>query len=372
MKLVVMGANGFVGWHLRCRLQAITDHVVVPVGRDDLPQLPDMLRDVDAIVHVAGINRSNDDDLVNGNADLARRVSEAVHASGTKPRLIHANSIQSGNGTPYGTGKAEAARQFADLADQRGLDFVDVVLPNLFGEHGRPHYNSFVATFAHEVASHGVPQVRDAEVELLHVQQAAQSLIDALQGPSRIDTPRGEVRGVREVLDLLQGYEACYRDGEFPALTTSFEVDLFNTLRTAMFEVRGPVRFTKHSDPRGSLVETVKSHGTGGQTFFSTTVPGATRGDHFHLRKVERFVVIGGQARIRLRKLFTSDVVTFDVSGDDPLAIDMPTMWSHNITNTGATELFTLFWTDSVFNPEHPDTYPELVESSGSELEAAT
>lgn len=118
---------------------------------------------------------------------------------------------------------------------------------------------------------------------------------------------------------------------------------------------------TTHADDRGRLVETVRCHGAGGQTFISTTRPRKTRGEHYHLRKLERFVVVAGRARISLRRLFHDQVTSFDVSGDEPAIVDMPTMWVHNITNTGDTDLTTMFWTDTLFDPEHPDTYWEPV-----------
>ena len=139
------------------------------------------------------------------------------------------------------------------------------------------------------------------------------------------------------------------------------DVDLFNTLRSARFPVGAPIPLTPRIDDRGRLVEAVRSHGGPGQSFVSTTRPGITRGEHFHLRKIERFVVIGGRARISLRRLFTDEVVSFDVTGETPVAVDMPTMWVHKIINTGDGELTTLFWSNELFDPAAPDTFPELV-----------
>ena len=371
MKIVITGANGFLGWHLRCRLSALHDHEVVPIGREDFWNLPSALADAHAVIHIAGVNRAPDEEVTQGNIELATAVTEAIDAAGSRPRIVFANSIQSGNGTPYGDGKAGASDVLRRRSEQLGLDFVDVLLPNLFGEHGRPGYNSFVATFCHEVAAGREPQANDNQIELLHVQDAVQALIDALAGSTRVDRPEGETHGVVEVLDLLKSFEATYRSGDFPNLDSEFSVNLFNTYRAATFLGQAPIPFTKHSDARGSFVETVRVHGGGGQTSFSTTVPGVTRGEHFHLKKIERFVVIGGRARISLRKLFTNDVVSFDVTGDAPVAIDMPTMWAHNITNTGDSELFTLFWTNTVFDPDNPDTYAESVEISANNQEVA-
>ncbi|MBC7596537.1 MAG: SDR family oxidoreductase [Kineosporiaceae bacterium] len=364
MKIVLTGAGGFLGWHLRCRLRALHDFEVVAIDRSTIDQLPAAMHDADAVIHVAGVNRASDEEVVAGNVALAQAVANAIRDAGSTPHVVFANSIQAGNGTPYGEGKKAAAAILWQLAKDSGLEFVDVHLPNLFGEHGRPGYNSFIATFCHELAAGRAPEANDNVVELLHVQEAAQILIKALEGPSRIEKPRGEQHHVQAVLTLLQTFEELYRNGEIPDLSSTFATNLFNTYRAAAFELRGSISFDKRSDPRGSLVEAVKVHGGGGQTFFSTTVPGVTRGEHFHLRKIERFIVIGGTARIQLRKLFTDEIMNFDVTGDEPTAIDMPTMWTHNITNTGDRELLTLFWTDSVFDPADPDTYAETVEAT--------
>ena len=362
MKIVLTGAYGFLGWHLRCRLLAHGGFDVVTVGRSNFGNLAQLVDGAEAVIHVAGVNRgSSDDEVRNANIDLARAVAAAVKAAPSPPRIIYANSIQALTDSPYGTGKRVAGEILAEVASQLRVEFVDVMLPNLFGEHGRPRYNSFVATFADGIANGQSFEVADRQVELLHAQDAAESLIGALSGPSRDVRPRGEMRGVAEIADLLAGFRDVYQRGEVPELAGSFEQNLFNTFRAAGFPRFGVTRFEKRTDPRGSLVETVKSHGSGGQVFFSSTVPGVTRGEHFHLKKIERFVVISGTARIQLRRLFTNQLTSFEVTGENPVAIDMPTMWAHNITNTGDSELLTLFWTDSIFDPAAPDTYPQSV-----------
>ena len=152
-----------------------------------------------------------------------------------------------------------------------------------------------------------------------------------------------------------------YATGEIPDLADAFDRDLFNTYRSYTVEAQTPIRLTRHADSRGSFFEIIRSHGGPGQSSFSTTVPGITRGDHYHRRKVERFTVLAGQATISVRRLFTDKVLEFTVTGDEPVAVDMPTMWSHNITNTGDQVLYTSFWTNDIFNPSHPDTIAEEV-----------
>ncbi|MDA8438546.1 MAG: NAD-dependent epimerase/dehydratase family protein [Propionibacterium sp.] len=364
MRIAVTGADGFLGWHTRVRLRALTDHDVIPVGRDHWAGLPDVVRSADAVLHLAGVNRGSAEAVEEANVELASALAAAVRGARAPggPRIVYADSIQRGNGTAYGNAKARAAAILAEAAEETGSGFCDVVLPNLFGEHGRPNYNSFVATFVHKVVTGEEVALQDREVELLHVQDAAQALLEALVGAGRRQVrPQGQTTSVAAVLGILTDQFAVYRRGEIPTLPSRMHVNLFNTLRASMFPVGYPIPLVRHTDARGSLVETVRAHGSQGQTFLSTTVPGVTRGQHFHLRKMERFVVVGGRARISLRRMLKRPVVEFEVDGATPVIVDMPTLWTHKITNIGASELTTMFWTNELFDPQNPDTYREDV-----------
>ncbi len=362
MKVVVTGADGFLGWHTRVRLAALTDHTVVPVGRAQWSGLPTLLADADAVIHIAGVNRADDPDAVrDGNISLAEDLAIAIRSSARLSRVVFANTTQMGNGSPYAAGKGHATAILRDAAAGVDAAYVDVWLPNLFGEHGRPNYNSFVATFVDKAIRGETPDIADRVLELLHVQEAADVLIEGLDTFPRVIVMVGTDTTVHSVWDRLSRFYEVYRTGEIPHLDSAQDVHLFNTLRAAMFPAAYPMPLQLRTDPRGSLVETVRCHGGPGQTFVSTTRAGVTRGEHYHLDKVERFCVIGGQARISLRRMLTDEVVSFDVNGDTPVVIDMPTLWAHNITNTGSELLTTLFWTNSLFDPDAPDTYPEPV-----------
>jgi UDP-2-acetamido-2,6-beta-L-arabino-hexul-4-ose reductase len=364
VRVLLTGSAGFLGWHTRVRLRALTEHDVVAVSRASWADLREHARGADAILHLAGVNRAADAEVEEGNVALARDVADAARRAGTATRVVFANSIQSGNGTPYGRGKEAASEILARAAADLGAAYVDVRLPNLFGEHGRPRYNSFVATFARAVIDGAIPEIVDRPVDLMHAQTAAGVLAEALGGGEGRVTPSGSPTTVQRVFDTLAAFHALYARGDIPALTSDLDLDLFNTLRAARFPDGSPIPLVPRSDDRGRLVETVRSHGGQGQTFVSTTNPGVVRGEHFHLRKVERFVVLDGEARIALRKVFSDEVVSLDVTGEAPVAVDMPTMWAHNITNVGSRPLTTLFWTNELFDPAAPDTHPEQVEPS--------
>lgn len=365
MRVAVTGADGFLGWHARCALKARGDQTVV-IGREvagDAARLRAAVQDLDAVLHLAGVNRAGADALRADNVGLARRLTAALDRSGGRPAVVYANSIQSGNGTPFGDGKQAAAEHLSAWGATNGVSVVDVRLPNLFGEHGRPHYNSVVSTFCYQLASGVAPAINeDREIPLLHVQGAVREMLDLAEGSHHgVVRPPGRPTKVSAVLERLTEFRDHYAVGNIPNVTDPFNLALFNTYRSYCFPDHFPIHPPLRADNRGHLFECVRGHGGQTQVFCSTSHPGITRGEHYHLGKVERFLVLRGRAEIALRRLFDDAVITFIVSGGQPAIIDMPTMWTHSITNIGDDELMTLFWAHELLDPDHPDTYPELV-----------
>ena len=167
---------------------------------------------------------------------------------------------------------------------------------------------------------------------------------------------------VSEILSKLQNFKKQYQEnGVIPILETHFDFNLFNTFRSYIdIKNHFPVKFIQHSDNRGSFVEIIRL-GVGGQVSFSTTMPGVTRGNHYHTRKIERFAVIKGKALIQLRKIGTNEIFDFYLDGNEPAYVDMPIWYTHNIKNIGDETLYTNFWINEAYNPENADTYIENV-----------
>lgn len=367
MKVAVTGADGFLGWHLRCALMAQGQHDVVAIGRDAYTPtgLRDTLHGCDAVVHLAGVNRGTDADVSDGNAWLADTLAEAVLGSSIR-RVVHGNSVHADTDSAFGRSKVMAAQTLAAAAKTTGASSVDVMLPNIFGEGGKPHYNSFVATFCHELVNGRRPEVHvDREVPLLHAQDAADELIESVEGTDEGERrPLGEPHTVNEVLGLLQDMTSYPSTGDFPDLSTRFRTALFSTFQSYCFPSQFPIDRTVHADVRGALYESVRASATDTLSFMSTTMPGAVRGQHFHRRKVERFLVVSGRAEIRLRRVCSDQEVAFQVAGDRPQAVDMPTLWAHSLKNTGDDVVTTAFWANELLDPDAPDThryqlYPE-------------
>ena len=364
--IAISGASGFLGWHLRCRLKSMGIPETLDLSEsafESVEALAAALGKADTVFHLAGMNRGPEAEVYDTNLALARRLTEALDLRGLAPTILFANSTHSLGDTAFGRSKREAAGLLAAWAKARGARFVDVVLPHLFGEGGRPFYNSGFATFCHQLAQGEEPQIlNDGQVELLHAQRAAERFL-ALAGDGAAEgTVRlaGAPMRVSEALARLRSLHETYRSGVIPDLSDAHTLAFFNTYRSYLYPDQYPTPLQLRTDARGGLFEAVKTR-HGGQAFLSTTHPGVTRGRHYHHHKIERFLVVDGEAEIRIRRLFDTEVKVFRVSGAAPCFVDMPTFHTHEITNVGARDLLTLFWSHEIFDPEAPDTYAEPV-----------
>lgn len=360
MRVAVTGAGGFLGLHVRAALlEAGVAATPIRLGDDaDEEAVAAALEGADAVLHLAGVHRAADDAVRDGNRLLAEQLAAGLRRASRPPATVtYASTTQVGNGSAYGVAKEHAGAVLRAAADDVGAHLVEHRLPNLFGEHGRPFTNSVVATFCHLLATGGRPEVvDDRTLDLLQAQDAA----DLLLGDDHA-AARAHRETVSGVLARLERIAAAYEVGDVPDIAERLDRDLFNAYRSHLVTRRPAIALHRRSDPRGSFVELVRARGGTGQASASTTAPGVTRGDHFHRRRFERFVVVSGRATIRLRRILTNDVVEIAVDGDDPVAVDMPTLWSHSIENTGDAPLVTSFWTDDPFDPERPDTIAERV-----------
>ncbi|MCW5515604.1 NAD-dependent epimerase/dehydratase family protein [Muriicola sp. Z0-33] len=372
----ITGQAGFVGNHLYTTLSLDENITLVPFERsffDDSDKLELFVSKCDVVVHLAAMNRHEDPEVIyNTNIQLVSKLIAACEAKGATPHIIFSSSSQEERDNLYGKSKKEGKEKFASWASTNNGKFTSLTIPNVFGPFGKPNYNSVVATFCHKVANGEQPTIiNDGEVGLIYINELIQFFIRAINGELEgiplgtnsieVKIPPSYHKKVSAILDLLKAYKTDYMEqGVFPSLEQDFEKALFNTFRCYVPEEHYPVKFTKHTDNRGSFVEIARTQ-TSGQFSFSTTVPGITRGNHFHTRKAERFAVIQGKARIQLRKIGTDKVINYELDGDTPAYVDMPIWHTHNIKNVGDTELITLFWINEPYNPEDADTYFEDV-----------
>ena len=372
----ITGQAGFVGNHLYTTLSMKGNVNLVPFDRlffENKHLLDDFVSQCDTIVHLAAMNRHEDPKVIyNTNVDLVSKLIDACVRNKVAPHIIFSSSSQEGKDNLYGKSKKDGKQKFIDWASKNGGKFTSLTIPNVFGPFGKPNYNSVVATFCHKITHNERPTIiNDGELGLIYINELVQIFINTINNEEKaveIDKNSYEVniaplhkKKVSEILVLLEGFKKNYLgNGVFPNLENAFEKALFNTFRCYIPQSHFPVKYTKHTDNRGSFVEIARTM-TSGQFSYSTTAPGITRGNHYHTRKAERFAVISGKALIQLRKIGTDEVIDYYLDGNEPAYVDMPIWYTHNIKNVGEEELITLFWINEPYNPEDADTYFENV-----------
>lgn len=366
-RIGITGQKGFIGSHLYNTLGLFPEQFeLIPFKKEffsDETRLQSFVRSCDVIIHLAALNRHEDPEVIyETNVGLVKKLISALEHTGNKAQVIISSSSQEEKDNLYGKSKREGRELLEDWSKKTGASFTGLIIPNVFGPFGKPFYNSVVATFSHQIAYGEKPIVNiDGDLKLIYVGDLVQVILNIIENEDNHPTfsvPHTSETKVSKLLQHLENFHEVYQErGEIPVLSNSFELNLFNTYRCYMdVENYFPVKFTEHSDARGSFVEVIRL-GIGGQVSFSTTVPGVTRGNHFHTRKIERFAVIKGKALIQLRQIGTDKVLNFELDGNEPAYVDMPIWYTHNIKNIGDEMLYTNFWINESYNPEDADTF---------------
>ncbi len=370
VKIGITGQSGFIGAHLYNLAGTKENYERIPFEDNyflDESKLRRFVRECDVIVHFAAMNRHEDENVIyNTNLSLVNKLIKAMELEEVSPHVMFSSSTQEERDNMYGKSKKEGRILFENWAKENNANFTGFVIPNVFGPFGVPYYNSFIATFCHQLNNNEQPQINiDGIVKLIYVGSLCEFILKSTTrntGISKIDVPHDFESKVSEVLSKLELYKKTYIEkGIIPKLLDQNDTNLFNTLTSYMdFQKRYPYKLDKHSDDRGDFIEVIKL-GVGGQVSFSTTVPGITRGNHFHTRKIERFIVIKGKALIEIRKIGSKKKIAFKLNGDEPSYVDMPIWYTHNIKNIGSEELYTQFWINEWFDPNDADTFFEEV-----------
>lgn len=363
MRILLTGAKGFIGKNLSVRLSEVSGTEVLPFIRgDSLEKLKVDVAAADAIIHMAGENRpQNLADFVRVNVDLTENLCQAIRSTGRRIPLLLASSTQAALDNPYGKSKRAAEFAVERLVEDTGNPSIIYRLPGVFGKWSKPNYNSVVATFCHHIAN-GIPiQIRDpaANVRLVYVDNVVSEFLSVLHtipdGLTRGKvTPEYEIT-LGDLADQIKAFRHCRDNLLVERVGSGLVRALYSTyvsyLPTAEFVYDVP----KYADARGVFVEMLKTLDSGQFSYF-TSLPGTTRGNHYHHSKTEKFLVIKGTARFGFRHVLTGETHEIITSGDKPQIVETVPGWSHNISNIGNDEMVVMLWANEIFDREHPDT----------------
>lgn len=368
MKVLVTGADGFIGKNLRVALGGRDGFDVLTITRTNSDQeLVDAVAAADTVIHLAGVNRPQDPaEFAAGNGDFTARLVDLLATSGRVIPVAFASSIQAERENLYGASKRAAEAHLRRYANTSGAAVGLYRLANVFGKWSRPNYNSAVATFCHNIAR-GLPiQVNDpaATVQLVYIDDVIAELLRFIDAPGS----GAELRHAGPVYSTTVGELArqiwAFRDVRSTLVSERVGTGLVRALYATYVSFLPPEAFSygvpKYGDARGVFVEMLKTPDCGQFSFF-TAHPGITRGGHYHHTKTEKFLVIKGRARYRFRQLLTDETYEVESHGDEPLIVETIPGWAHDITNIGDDELVVMLWANEIFDRQHPDTVTSRV-----------
>ncbi|MBC9785839.1 SDR family oxidoreductase [Heliobacterium chlorum] len=364
--VLVTGASGFIGKNLCSALEQKRNLKLLPYGREDnVETLAVYLEQADFIFHLAGVNRpQSPEEYDEGNRGFTDILLSLIEQQGKRTPIAFASSIQAALDNAYGASKRAAEAALFEWSRKNHAPVYIYRLPNVFGKWSKPNYNSVIATFCHNI-SHGIPiEIHHPlnELTLVYIDDVIHEFLQTVNELTSPDedgfcyvSKRYQVT-LQQIVNLLYSFDQSRKHLVMPDLKGDFERKLFATYTSYLPEDEFDYSLDMKEDARGWLAEFIKSKEFG-QIFISRTKPGITRGNHWHHTKVEKFLVVDGEGLIRLKKVGSNDLITYNVSGRQLKVVDIPAGYTHSITNTGSRDMITLFWANQVFDPEQPDTY---------------
>jgi len=364
--VLVTGYNGFIGKNLIATLNRIENIEILRYGRENsIDQLREFVGKADFIFHLAGVNRPIDPgDFERGNKELTEQLIHLIVEQGRSIPMLISSSIQAEQDHAYGRSKRQAEEAVIAYGEQTDAEIMIYRLPNVFGKWCKPNYNSVVATFCYNIA-HDLPiQIhdRDTQLNLVYIDEVVEEFVQAMMGSAnRKEGPYCSVScsyhiSLGELADTLSRFRESRKTLVLEYEQQDLDRLLYSTYLSYLDESDFSYQLEMKRDQRGWLAEFIKSN-QAGQIFISRTKPGVTRGNHWHHTKVEKFLVIDGEAIIKFRHISASDEFGYKVSGEQLQVLDIPPGYTHSITNTGDRDVITLFWANEIFNAEKPDTY---------------
>ena len=388
MRILITGANGFVGRNLCAALEEIrnghdrrddheiSDLTVYPYDLNNTEEeLARFCADCDFVVNLAGVNRPEDPaEFMAGNFGFASTLLNTLKKHGNTCPVMLSSSIQASltgryAGSAYGESKKAGEDLFFRYSEETGADVLVYRFQNVFGKWCRPNYNSAIATFCHNVAN-GLPiQVNDPSVQMdiVYIDDVVEELIQAIRGKANrgedgyCSVPVHYQTTLGHIADTILSFPKLRGELAVPQLDDVLVKKLYATYLSYLPAEAFIYDLKTNHDDRGSFTEIVRTADRG-QFSVNISKPGIVKGNHWHHTKNEKFLVVKGQALIQLRKIGETDVVEFKVSGERMQVVEMIPGYTHNIINLSDTEdLVTFMWANEPFDPERPDTFYQEV-----------
>ena len=368
MKVLVTGSKGFIGQNLIKNLLRDKEIEILEFDKENtIEELRNQIEETDFIYHFAAVNRpKNEEEFKIVNVELTKTIVEILLEMNKKIPIVISSSIQIALDNPYGNSKKAAEEILIGYREKTGADVYIYRLSNVFGKWSKPNYNSAVATFCYNIAHDKEVWISDKakNIELIYIDDVVDEFVHLL-------SVRKEYTGYLQVMPKfsitlgeltakIKNFHKNRKKYIVPNFSDEFTKRLYSTYISYLEKDNLSQDLDLKKDERGELFELIKSK-CFGQIFVSTTKAGIVRGNHYHDSKIEKFCLIKGEAKIKLRNILTNEEISYNVSDKIIEVVDIPPGYTHSIENIGKEDMIVLFWANEIFDPDNPDTYYEKV-----------
>mgnify|MGYP000111772769 CR=1 FL=1 len=368
-KVLVTGANGFIGKNLILRLKELSEYEIITFVKEDSDKdLSDKILEADIVIHLAGVNRPvNSAMYATVNSGLTDQIANILSSHNYKTPVIFTSSSQVTLENDYGKSKLDAENLLKELNKKNGNPVSILRLPGVFGKWCKPDYNSVVATFCYNVANNLPINIHDRHVNLnlLHIDNVVESILRAIKegqdGFSYLTIDNETQITVGELADQIRSFKDCRSTLVSQRVGTGFIRTLYSTYISYLPVKDFSYSVPSYNDERGVFVEMLKTKDSGQFSFF-TAKPGITRGGHYHHTKTEKFLILKGNAKFNFRHILSNETHTIETSGDHYEIVETVPGWAHDISNIGDSELVVMIWANEIFDSKKPDTISSEVQ----------
>ena len=365
VKILITGANGFVGRNLVAELQNQGySNLLLFNRKNSLKELEEFAKNCEFVFHLAGVNRpETEEEFMEGNYGLTSTLLGLLKKYNNQAPVLITSSIQAEKDNPYGRSKKAGEDEVFAYEKETGSDAYVYRLPNLFGKWSKPNYNTVVATYCYNIARDIDIQVNNpsALLELSYIDDVLEEFLRALKGnPTMIENlcevPVTYKVELGDLADRIKSFKESRKTLAIPTMSDELTKKLYSTYLSFLPEDNFSYDLKMNVDNRGSFTEFLRTPDRG-QVSVNISKPGITKGNHWHHTKNEKFLVVSGEGLIRFRNIDSEEIIEHHVNGEKLQVVDIPTGYTHSIVNVGETDLVTVMWVNESFDPEKPDTH---------------
>ncbi len=387
MKILVIGARGFVGKNFCAQLENIRTNKARWYKAPDsfelmacdynasIEKLVSLCKKVDFIFVLPDVEGGEDANTsVGETSSLVDRLLEALKNADSSCPIVYCSSSEATLDNSFGRSIRSIEERIFRYGKDTGSKVLVYRLPKIFGKWCKPTGDNIIAILCDRIAKGEQVVLADPDImlNLVYIDDVVDNLIGCLSGDEYHEgrfcyVPEEFKVRLGDVSDILFSFDKGRKNLQIPRVSDKLKKALYSTFVTYLPQEKISYPLEMKHDHRGSFSEFIRTENHG-QVSININKPGVTKGQHWHNNLVERFLVVSGHGLIQLRKVGVDEYgnkyapINYEVSGEKLEVVEMIPGYTHNLINLSDTEdMVTVIWANGCFDPNRPDTYSDPV-----------